>query len=786
MSREKHPRSADCKAVGILSLLVTVLFFDVLFLGNNFYGRDLSIYHYPMKFVVRAAMLSGEFPWWNPFFAAGQPLAANPAYELFYPPQWLVLLPDFHLGYRLHIAVHLYIAIIGAYLLLRSLSLRPISSFFGAVTFALSGPFLSLMNTLPFFFSYSWLPWIVIFARRAIHRRRFSDGALAAVFFSMQFLCGEPVTVAQTAIILCGMGLWHFRAPGVTAPDRPKIVLIIALIGLSAAALGAVQLLPSIGHAHDSIRSRPFPYSTVTSWSMPLIRPLEIFFPTLIGSTEREGVIFWGAALYPEHASPFIISIYLGVFAAALCTGAIASRIPRAIPLTLMTAFGFVMAWGGHTPIYRILYDTGLIRSLRYPEKLALTAVFALTLLSAIALDRLIDGDSALLRRVTWVAGAMTLVALLVAAATFAPGAAATVRRLFYFSGPPLYDSFAVNVMRGQWLAAAARSGFLLALLVWWRKRGGSRELVAAFALLLVIDLAPPMNVLAPRMPREFFTAPQLLSSFPASGRERFRLFHAGALDNEMQHKVLNEGRSYWLLRNGMFPYLPALWSIPTVFDPDIDETQLLATRDLKYSMQQVRARQREWPDIFMSMSNARYFGDFDPTAGEPDLRQRQPVRIFQTAPYPRYYFADQMHGVSSREEFIALLIGRRWSRRVAFVGFPPFEPGAGQVTRVEEGWSRSSVDVEAQSRSYLVVSISPHRRWSATIDGAAVPLHVTNIGYQGLVVPAGKHHIEFRYRDPLVIAGAWISLAALMLLAAGAALSGRRLRPDVSYTPAT
>ena len=42
----------------------------------------------------------------------------------------------------------------------------------------------------------------------------------------------------------------------------------------------------------------------------------------------------------------------------------------------------------------------------------------------------------------------------------------------------------------------------------------------------------------------------------------------------------------------------------------------------------------------------------------------------------------------------------------------------------------------------------------------------VTNIGYQGVEVPAGRHIVEMRYRNPLISAGAAISAATLLALA--------------------
>ena len=83
-------------AVSAIVAAVTAWFANVLFGGRAFYARDIFNYHYPMKKIVRDTILAGEWPMWSQSFAAGQPMAANPAYEVFYPPQLLVLLPDFH------------------------------------------------------------------------------------------------------------------------------------------------------------------------------------------------------------------------------------------------------------------------------------------------------------------------------------------------------------------------------------------------------------------------------------------------------------------------------------------------------------------------------------------------------------------------------------------------------------------------------------------------------------------------------------------------------------------
>src|SRR5262249_48079314 len=113
LASEAVSRRGELPAVASLVLLVTLAFGDVLAGINNFYMRDLTRYYYPTKQILREVVYGGEFPYWNRYFSAGQPIAANPEHEVFYPFTWLILLPSYDLGYRLHILLHIYVGVLG-------------------------------------------------------------------------------------------------------------------------------------------------------------------------------------------------------------------------------------------------------------------------------------------------------------------------------------------------------------------------------------------------------------------------------------------------------------------------------------------------------------------------------------------------------------------------------------------------------------------------------------------------------------------------------------------------
>ena len=117
LSREPHRAISrhDWIALAILCALGTFFFADVLIGTQNVFMRDLTRYYYPTKQVLREVVQHGEFPYWNRYFSAGQPIAANPEHEFFYPLTWLILLPSYDLGYRLHILIHVYIGLLAMY-----------------------------------------------------------------------------------------------------------------------------------------------------------------------------------------------------------------------------------------------------------------------------------------------------------------------------------------------------------------------------------------------------------------------------------------------------------------------------------------------------------------------------------------------------------------------------------------------------------------------------------------------------------------------------------------------
>jgi hypothetical protein len=353
MTATRRPRH-DSIAVALLVAVTLLPFADVLLGFKTLFDGDTSQYNFPINKAVRDVVRGGELPLWDRLRNEGQPMAGNPAYEVFYPPQWLTWIGDFVTTFNLHLLLHLPLAAIGMFLLLRGRGLDVFAAWFGALTFALAGPMLSCLRLPAILFAWAWLPWIAHFATRFGKDGRATDLAFGALAVAMQCVIGEPFSMLQTLILVLVLSHRIIRT------------LVVYACG---AALAAIQILPALAFTPRTIRARGFTFEHVATFS---------FAPSRIGEV-----------LIP-HVDPhaYINDIYCGI-AVIFCAIGFAKRIRGWKAAALLMIGAFVVAIGDRTPLLRLLYDAHLFRAIRYPEKLVMMLTFALIVFAATTLDAL-------------------------------------------------------------------------------------------------------------------------------------------------------------------------------------------------------------------------------------------------------------------------------------------------------------------------------------------------------------------------------------------------------------
>jgi hypothetical protein len=634
--------------------------------------------------------------------------------------------------------MHFFIAAIGMFLLIRSFGVKPPAAALGAAAFVFGGPYLSLSSKLPFLFSISWMPLVLLLVRRAIDRFTIGRAFAAGGVMALQLIIGEPTIVLQTWALIAGYAL-------VIGKGRWRPVLMpIVTSGAIAALIAAVQVLPAIDFARDTVRSRGLTYEAVADWSFPFSRVAGFILPSL-------------HVVYPGRSLPFLFEVYCGaLFVVVAIAGVVAGVRGRWLFLLAFCVSVFV-AMGDHTPLLRILYDVKLASFLRYPEKFILTTAFVLAVWSAIVIQKLLDCDRIVMGRAIVIAAIWTAASLLLLAA-----------------GDKRY--FAIN---------AGRAALVLVVLAMMAGRRGAWRPALLFVV-GVADLWVGSRAAVPRMPASFFDQPPLESQW--NDMVGKRVFHDAAWSVWNDDPIAGEyfgdighDRFWWMLRNGECWNLLAARNHALVLEPDIGATSLKNTDDFRMAFSLAHARQLAGSDEpYLRMANAsvrmvfKTLDDSTRAASASDPARFTPVTAVPLETTPRYAFASRIERLSSPGELAATLAGDHSTAPLALADIEPFAPAAGEVVSTEEGWSRVKLTVKATGRAFLVASVTGHKYWRATLDGRDIPLIPTNVAFQGLIVPAGSHTIEMRYRNPLVAAGAAITLLTLLILS-GAVLVTRR-----------
>jgi hypothetical protein len=736
-------RKVELAALAAVTILVALAFADVLFFGKAFYARDIIRGFYPSFAALRSLVRGGSFPFWNPYFSGGQPLAANPAYSAFYPIPWLALLSDGFHALGVITVLHYLIAAVGMFCLLRSLRLHPLASAFGAISFALGGTLLSLNNLLTVLYAMSWTPWLALFARRFFRERRRSDFALAALVLGLILLTGEQSMILQCGALVAVYAIYRSR----------NVRAIVPAAALCAAALlvGLAQIGPALDHQGDSKRAAPITYSEATTWSLLPARPLELLDPAIFSHFAPDAIYYWPR----EHPSrlPWLFSIYPGLLASVLIVAGLARRIRGWAFAGAVSIVSYAVAIGRHTPLYRVLYLLGL-RSLRYPEKFILTAIFVLTVFAAIAADEFLR--DAAFRRTTFIVS-IILAALAAAVLAFASSP------LFTYVWGPNSDmaQIAIEAHAGALTALVTAIGLVLILAL----RNRLALCLALLSLFVLADLGSRVRTIAPRIEESLYTPPRLARAL-ATEPQPVRIFNDASWQLFVRPAPLAQAAQAWQARNAVLPEAQALWGIESALEIDLAGTDLAPSA--AYASLFFDARRLGHRDVVQRLLALAGVTHLIMTRDAVSIDN--PVRVLRF-PGMRYYFADQLLPTPQ-------ITAPNASRSAAFVD-RPFAPGAGRVLRVSEHGNGIDLDVEAASNAALIISITRHKYWRAAIDGNPAPLYAANVAFQAITIPRGAHHVSLRYRNPVIVICGMISLltvAALLVIAVAGALHSRGL----------
>ena len=598
-----------------------------------------------------------------------------------------------------------------------------------------------------------------------------------------------------------------------------RTILYAAVSFLLAYQMIGVQLSANIAGVSQGAQQSPESrYAWATQWSLPKSETWSLFACDYHGASNRAPESpYWGKmgqsegwettgqgfrnfrlAGYAVGATPLAL---LALFYACLLRR---RQSPLAIQrdhardawlFTIIAVLCLVLSWGKHFPLYRVFYALPYMGTIRNPDKWLgpFTLFFVLTFAFAVdlALEMARQGDGQKNRKTKFLAGGILGIPVIIAIGSV--GYLLSAKGLFL--GRLRNDRFdaelawknAVNadVVFLVVLATAAAAVYFLA----FSKRATSaiwrKVAIAVLICLMVFELG--------RATRPFIVSheyrhvlrknpvTEFLGSVAGQGRVKF-------LPPPQSHPLFNNWRMTYLMASGCDLFDPVSISrMPNDYqvlfealgDNLLRTWQLGAVRFFLCPVQSVAELQQRSSGRFaerLAFDVQQVGAGYVPAiTGRPEQQRLRIVEYLDAQPL--FYFSPEWQAYNDDEEGNRQVLERlaapefsvqRHACVQSSTPLPLDSRGTGSVDIVETSPSRSEITVSLDKPGLLVRAVAHHPDWKVKIDGIDADLLRTNFMLQGVIVPAGRHTLQFEFRPPrtpmiVAIIGRTMLIAAMI-----------------------
>ncbi|MBS1826488.1 MAG: YfhO family protein [Acidobacteria bacterium] len=706
-------------------LLMTVGFYWKLTLTrqyNWFDHPDMCYLEIPrIQFQMREIRLHGNFPLWDPHIWTGQPLIGQTQPGLLFPLNLLFELTPMRDGYMKFAQLNYYWAAIHflgalfAFWLARDIGLSYAASLFCGAVFGYGG-FVGSVAWIDVINGGIWAPLILLFILRAAQGSRpYSNAALAGLFLGIAWLSGHHEIPILLTLMSGLLWLWF-------AARNRRLILPAAVYGLTMFLIGAVQTLPTFEFGRMAVRwvglensvkwDDKIPYSVSALYSLPAKGLLATFLPA-VGN-------------YAD-SSPFIgcIAVALTLFAIAARWSNQAVRIATAI-----MAGSIVYSLGANTPLQGIMYSIlPVVDKARIPSRGTLVLSFALAILAAIGLDTILrDSLSpaiAALRR--WLLGFGVLLLIL----CFAISQAKTEvdDRLFLAAGV----SIAAAVLLAAWQRGALTRGIVAAGLV-------------SLTLIELTGAAPALyNDVTAKDGNKFtksLTEHADIVEFLKNQK------HLGPLRVVVDDQTIGSNFGDWHGIDMLHGYVAGVNRQHMEHELHTQRTQSLYSITHFIGMKPDKPGQKE---VFTGTSGVKVFEN---PGYLPRARSVHDTKKVDDSAWMRIHIQDANVDLAKTALFLE--------------NPPQLETcaAADTVAIRQHDTDHVAIDATMACRGMVILSETMYPGWQATIDGNPARIWEAYGVFRGVVVEAGNHRIDFRFRPRTVYYGAALTALGLILVA--------------------
>jgi len=760
-----EPRHAALLAAAIFLAAVLTLAWPAL-QGHVLAGDDYQLAGWAFRrFGAEYWRQHHAIPLWNPYILGGVPYVGGMAGDIFYPTAWLRYVLPLDVATNLAFAGHLVIAGLGMYAFLRGLGTTWTAAVTGGLAYELTGIVASQISPGHDgkLFVSAMAPFLFLGLLRAIRGRKMTGYATVALTVGLA-LHGHPQTAYY---LLVAAGVWAlfliFGDPaGPKGTDRWRALGASAAMVVIGFGLYAIQLMPFSAYVPYSPRGEGGPsggWEYATGYAFPPRELFSTFLPEMNGIRDS----YSGTNFLKTHTE------YLGPLVIILAACGIGGQKWRRERLALggIGLLFLLVAFGGHTPFYRVWYELmPMMKKVRAAGMAFFLPAMAVSVFAGIGVDRLLSGHVPL-RRILIGAGFFAVFGVLGAVGgldgiAIALSAPEVVQRAVE-AAPELH----AGALR-LFLVAVAGGAVFFAIRT---SRLMGRSAAAALFIVVTADLWS--------LDRKFF-------DFPGTAQTLFG-------DDEITSTIRKTPLPYrvWDPKGGgldqALGVYPGSWlmgrDIPQLLGYHGQELlrfdELLGGKNV-WSNQVNLGMLQLFGVRYVVLQQKQSLPGYHEVLGPVATTTGHPAILYAADTVPPY--VRLMSGaVKAPEGQVAEVVADARFPLLSVAIYPDSEPVSpaplgnqppvpATATASIRSWEPGKMRVAIQGRDerplYLVVAENWYKDWRATVDGAAVPVLRAQHTLLSVVVPPGAKEVGFDFQSPEYERGRLITLLSAVLVA--------------------
>jgi hypothetical protein len=728
---------------------------------------------------------------WDSYNFSGHPrvVSTGGAGGMVYPPFDLVyMIFPIHLGLTFMFIIHVFLAGLGVWLLLREFDLSQFSSLLGAVSYMFAGQIITTTQGghLGRTIGGVLLPFAFLFVARAMRRKRLSDFLIFGGISGMFILAGHPQITYWSMIGVVFFFIYEIlRRREEMGLKKMSILSCFFSVGIVVLfMITAVKFIPPLLSLGYGARGATRGYAYTTSWSVPTAELFNLIIPHFSGILDN----YWGENFFK------LDSRYLGILPIILVGLAFFYRKKRYLIkyFAWFTCITLILALGKNTPIFRIYYYlVPMAKKFRAPSMFFFLTSFGIAVLAGFGAEALYElkkrNEEERKRAILYVLVSMGLILFVALIVNMGDrGILNSMKQHFSvaWSGimgrQILQQKIAVmsknfgNLKKSLWLTTLLfiiNGGIIISVIM------KKLEFKVAVPILLLVLIADQWAVdkkylnVAPH-PRNYYSMDDV-TRYISQDKSLYRIFpfenykwaQSGYFHYHDMYSVAGygpnppgryqkfigaEGSVMFSAPNFFkFPHALSMLNVKYLIVPRLPE-------DLTPYTERIKQVIKEFRDFYSNFDVAFTGREYQVLKNESFLPRASLIYDYKVVEREQ----DVLNGILSPEFSPG---------DIAILEEDPnitLSNGEGVVDIIKIIENEKVLDIETSKTSFLIIRENYHPDWKCYVDGKKAKIYKANYIFYGVFVPEGEHELHFVYESRVINFTLFLYLIGLLITA--------------------